>query len=320
MCIRDRVSAAPVVDSLELSGSAQVNLDVLISEVSSNITREFGIDWSVRSNPFTSLDPFSNPLHSPINGTRLATGALELVRQTVNIVDLESGAEVLSYEDLDVGATPRLAEGGIVLSHSKVVNSGEYQATAFLEAMAENGLLVVHARPTLTAVSGQPAEFFSGLEIPLPVVAERGTVGTQYSEVGVGLSFTPTVLDSGQISLLVEPRIREVVNGGANIAGAFVPNINERSASTRVELGDGESIAIAGLYRRISNSGESGIPMLKDIPLWGALFRSSRQREESVELIIVVTPRIVSGVPPALLAARSQPAQSARQLANEFHY
>ena len=214
----------------------------------------------------------------------------------------------------------RPADGGIVLSHSEIVNRGEHRVTGFLEALAQNGLVVVHARPTLTAVSGEPADFFSGLQIPVPTVSNQGVVGTEYQQTGVGLTFTPTMLDSDQISLSVDARIREVAAGGATIAGAMVPNINERSASTTVELGDGDSIAIAGLYRRNTTVSESGIPMLKDLPLWGALFRSSRETDRSAELIIVVTARIVAAVPDFAVAARPDAAGSARQLANEFYY
>ena len=233
--------------------------------------------------------------------------------------DPQFTSEVL---DLAVDNPIRGGEGGIVLSHSELVANSRYRATMFLEALANNGLAVVHARPNITAVSGQRAQFFSGLEIPVPTVTDRGTIGTEYRQTGVSLIFTPTVLDSDQISLTVEPRIREVAAGGATIAGTVVPNINERSASTTVELGDGQSIAIAGLYRRNTTSSEAGIPLLKDIPLWGALFRNAVEQEQSVELVIVVTPRIVSAVPALASTAGVPrgPAETAQQLANEFYY
>ena len=318
----EAVSNAPVVDALTLATPAQVNLDVLISEVSRNVTEELGIDWSL------DLNPFMIPLRTWATGagTRLGTGALQLANlyeQTVSWADPQTGETAFSNQVNELGvAMPaaRAADGGIVLSHSEIVNRGEHRVTGFLEALAQNGLVVVHARPTLTAVSGEPADFFSGLQIPVPTVSNQGVVGTEYQQTGVGLTFTPTMLDSEQISLSVDARIREVAAGGATIAGAMVPNINERSASTTVELGDGESIAIAGLYRRNTTVSEGGIPMLKDLPLWGALFRSSRETDRSAELIIVVTARIVAAVPDFAVAARPDAAGSARQLANEFYY
>ena len=326
--VRAVAGETPVVDALALQTPAQVNLEVLISEVSRSVTQELGIDWSV------DLNPFEDPLRTWVTGAgvRLATGALSVddaLVQNVQFFPVVNG--VVSSEPQFVNQVrelavvepiaPRGGDGSLVLSHTKVINSGKYRASAFLEALAESGLAVVHARPNLTAVSGQPAEFFSGLEIPVPTITDRGTIGTEYRETGVSLTFTPTVLDRDHISLVVRPRIREIAAGGATIAGTIVPNVNERSASTTVELGDGESIAIAGLYRRSATGSEAGIPLLKDIPLWGALFRQTRETTDSVELIIVVTPRIVAPVGGAAVAALgAAPGASARQLDNEFYY
>lgn len=327
--IRAVSGATPVVDALALETPAQVNLEVLISEVSRSVTQELGIDWSI------DLNPFENPLRTWVTGTgmRLATGSLGIddsLEQTVEFFPVTPDGIVAAepqftneIRELAVvqGSPLRGADSSVVLSHTKEVNSGKYRASAFLEALAENGLAVVHARPNLTAVSGEAAEFFSGLEIPVPTITDRGTIGTEYRQTGVSLTFTPTVLDRNQISLVVEPRIREVAAGGATIAGTVVPNINERSASTTVELGDGESIAIAGLYRRSTRGTEAGVPLLKDIPVWGALFRQGRESANSVELIIVVTPRIVAPVGAVVLADRRRgPGDAAMQMDNEFYY
>ena len=326
--IRAVAGETPVVDAIGLNGPAQVNLEVLISEVSRNVSQSLGIDWSV------DINPFENPLRTWITGTgaRLGTGALQIaniLEQDVLFYQVGPDGQpvgdpqfVNQVRELGVVNPIRGGQGGIVLSHSENFASDRYRATVFLEALADNGLAVVHARPNLTTVSGQPAEFFSGLEIPIPTITDRGTIGTEYRQTGVSLRFTPTVLDNDQISLRVEPRIREVAAGGATIAGAVVPNINERSVSTTVELGDGESIAIAGLYRRSTTSTEAGVPLLKDIPLWGALFRNTTERDQSVELIIVVTPRIVSAAPAVASVAgvTGTPGDTARQLANEFYY
>lgn len=324
--IRTVAGDMPVIDALSLSMPVQVNLEVLISEVSSTVTEEFGIDWSI------DLNPFEFPLRTWVTGTglRLGSGAFTIepaLEQTVEFAsvlpDSTEGPQFTNQiEELAVlPAAQRGGEGGIVLAHAKEVNSSKYRAAAFLDALADNGLAVVHARPNLTTVSGQPAEFFSGLEIPVPSISGQGVISTEYRQTGVSLTFTPTVLDREHISLVVQPRIREIAAGGATIAGTVVPNINERSASTTVELGDGESIAIAGLYRRTTTGSASGIPFLKDIPLWGNLFRQSTRREASVELIIVVTPRIVAALPPAGAAPGVSGATAGvAQLANEFYY
>ncbi len=337
--VRTVAGETQVVDAVSLDSPVQVNLEAVISEVSRNVTRELGIDWSL------DINPFAHPFRTLVSGVRLGTGALQLAdvyTQSLSFAPLlpdalppgigrlveEETANAtqaqLTTQELGVVRGARGGDGGIVLAHYKDIHGGKYRASAFLEALAENGLAVVLARPNITAVSGQPAEFFSGVEIPVPTVAEGGTVATEYRQTGVSLTFTPTVLDNDQISLTVQPRIREIASGGANIFGAFVPNINERSAATTVELGDGESIAIAGLYRRAMGSSTSGIPLLKDLPIWGGFFRTSRDTDRSVELIIVVTPRIVAAVraeqTAALGVAARSPADGTQRLGNEFYY
>ena len=313
----------PVVDALSLKTPAQVNLEVVISEVSRNVTQELGINWSADINPFMS------PLRTLVSGLRLATGPLDVApsySQNLRFVQVRGDGttedSTLQTNELGVTLPMRGGDGRVVLAHYDTINSGKYRATTFLEALAQNGLAIVHARPNLTTVSGEPAVFNSGLEIPIPTASQFGVVATEYLETGVNLRFTPIVLDNKQISLTVEPRIREVTAGGATIAGTEVPNINQRSASTTVELGDGQSIAIAGLYRNSTTSTRTGFPLLKDIPIWGALFRTTRETERSVELIIVVTAHIVAPLNTAL-AARTEitdPGGSAQRLGNEFYF
>ena len=319
--IRAVAGDQPLVEAISLKQPPQVNLEVVISEVSHNVSNVLGINWSLDHNPFL------HPLRTfATGGTLVGSGSQTLgpfFTDTFTFGELEGGGNfTIDRPSLGVASPDsRGGRGGIVLAHAEVVNSDEQVVTGFLEALAENGLAVIHARPNLTAISGQSADFFSGLEIPVPVVTDFGNVGTEYRDTGVSLRFTPTVLDNQQISLTVAPRIREVTTGGTMIAGALVPNINERSAQTTVELGDGESIAIAGLYRRNTRSDSSGVPLLKDIPLWGALFRNTEERNESVELIIVATPRIVRALPPAqALAGIRAPGSSPQQLENEYYY
>ncbi len=310
------VASGQVIDALELASPAQVSLEVLISEVSRSVANELGIDWSVDLNPFDDVTEWIWD-----TGVRLGTGAYQVGRVLEQTIVRSDGAGRLLYEieaeELATGMPAvRGGEGGVVLSKTHAVNSGKYRLTGFLDALARNGLVTVHARPSLTTMSGQPAEFFSGLEVPVPTLGEGGAVGTEYKQTGVGLTFTPTVLSRGQISLAVSAEVRELAVGGTTIGGAQVPNINERSAATTVELGDGESIAIAGLYRRSTSSSNTGIPVLKELPVWGALFSSAVERDDSAELIIVVTPTIVAGVPGLTHAAHA----SARRIGNEFHY
>ena len=319
--VRAVAGEIPVVDAMSRQAPVQINLEVLISEVSSEVTDEFGIDWSL------DINPFENPLTTLVDGLRLGSGLLQLggkYDQEIRFRDVGEGAAELDFQELGIlNPPPRGGEGGIVLSFHKDFPGSKYRTTAFLEALARNGLAVVHAKPNLTTKSGESATFFSGLEIPVPRITQLALVGTEYLETGVSLAFTPTALEDGRISLVVEATIREIAPGGTTIGGAFVPNINDRSAATTVEVPDGDSIAIAGLYRRINSSSESGIPLLKDLPFWGALFRNSVESDRSVELVIVVTPRVVTPFPAQLAQETLSSAALAvegRRLDNRFFY
>ena len=332
--VRAVAGETPVVDAMSRQAPVQINLEVLISEVSSEVTDEFGIDWSL------DLNPFTNPLTTLVHGLRLGSGLLQLggkydqelqfsevtpvIREDGTVALEERAVAELGFTEFGIlNPPPRGGEGGVVLSFHKDFPGSKYRTTVFLEALARNGLAVVHAKPNLTTKSGESATFFSGLEIPVPKITQFALVGTEYLETGVSLAFTPTAMDEKRVSLVVEATIREVAPGGTTIAGAFVPNINDRSAATTVEVADGESIAIAGLYRRINSSSASGIPLLRDIPFWGALFRNTRESERSVELVIVVTPRVVSPFPSQLAqetASGASLAMRERQLDNRFYY
>ncbi|MDD9961696.1 MAG: pilus assembly protein N-terminal domain-containing protein [Gammaproteobacteria bacterium] len=282
-----------VIDDLVLARPPQINLEVLISEVSRNVSNSLGVDWTIAR----------RHARTPVT-VAFANGAL------------------VSQALLEGDAATAVAQDAVVLSAERTFRWGNstIEVDAFLEALAGSGLGVVHAKPNLTAVSGETASFFAGLEIPVPTVSGTGNVTTEFRETGVSLDFTPVVLDENTISLRVEPTIREIVAGVTIIAGAAIPNINERSVSTTVELADGESMAIAGMYRRNRNRVESGIPMLKDIPLWGALFRDLTMDDDTIELIVVVTPRIVSALPAAVAAAAQTPGGGVRRLDEVYYY
>lgn len=316
----------PVVNGLSLDGPVEVNLEVVISEVSRNVTQQLGIDWSV------DINPFVHPLRTLVTGTgiRLGSGAVsvgpvwEQNLQFQAMLPDGTIAPTAEQATTELGSQhgTRGGDGGIVLAHSKEFNSGKYRATAFIEALAENGLAVVHARPNLTCASGETCYFNSGTQIPVPVTNPNGVVGADYRPTGVTLTFTPVVLDNDMIELTVEPGITEIATGGTNIGGAFLPNINQRTVTSTVSVGNGESIAVAGLYRNTTTSSQSGIPLLKDIPVWGALFRNTRETERSVELIIVVTPHIVAPLRDMTTAANAgtSPSETVKRLGNEFYY
>ena len=165
-----------------------------------------------------------------------------------------------------------------------------------IDALATAGLANVLARPNVTAISGESASFFSGGERPIPTGydSKTETIIFEYKKVGVLLDFVPTVVDTDRIVLTVRPEVSEPdASQPLAIGPVLLPVINVRRAETTVEVGDGESIVIAGLFRNRSNSIESGLPVLKDVPLFGLLFGRTSVRSDELELIVVVTARLV---------------------------
>jgi pilus assembly protein CpaC len=177
--------------------------------------------------------------------------------------------------------------------------------TNFIDALKQDGLVKILAEPTLIALSGQSANFLAGGEFPIPVPQGLGTVGIEYKSFGVGLTFTPVVLEDKKINIKVAPEVSELdYTTAIQLEGVAVPGITTRRASTTVELGDGQSFAIAGLLKDNTRDAIAKYPFLGEVPVLGALFRSNDYQRSETELIIVVTPHIVK---PLDMAKQSLP-------------
>ncbi len=163
-----------------------------------------------------------------------------------------------------------------------------------LDLAKTRGLARVLAEPRITAISGQSAEFLSGGEFPVPVPTEDG-VAVEFKEFGVGLKFTPVVLSSGKINLNLNVSVSEpVVANQANVPlFGDITALSKRSAGTTVELGDGQTIGIAGLLSENTRESVSQLPFAGDIPVLGNLFTSRSYVKGESELVIMVTPRLV---------------------------
>jgi pilus assembly protein CpaC len=158
-------------------------------------------------------------------------------------------------------------------------------------------VLSILAEPNLTALSGETASFLAGGEFPIPVPQEDGKVTIEFKDFGVQLAFTPVVLDRGRISLHVGPEVSELTTTGAvSINGFVIPALTTRRAETTVELGSGQSFAIAGLLKNNVDHDVSKFPGLGDLPVLGSLFRSDSFRNDETELVIIVTPYLVRPV------------------------
>ena len=140
-----------------------------------------------------------------------------------------------------------------------------------------DGLVTTLAEPNLTALSGETASFLAGGEFPIPISQSLGSISIEYKQYGVGLAFTPIVLADGRISMRVRPEVSELSNEGAVKLNDFtVPALTTRRAETTVELGSGQSFMIAGLLRNSTTNDINKAPFLGDLPILGALFRSTQ--------------------------------------------
>ncbi len=174
--------------------------------------------------------------------------------------------------------------------------------TMFVNVLKQNNLGRVLAEPNLVTTSGQEASFLAGGEYPIPVPQASGggtTITIEYKKFGVGLVFTPTVLDEGKIALKVAPEVSEIdttLTLSYTVAGILVPGLRVRRASTHVEVKDGQTLAIAGLLSDQYRTIVSKFPILGDIPILGALFRSNSYQKQETELVVLATPHLVKPV------------------------
>jgi pilus assembly protein CpaC len=179
--------------------------------------------------------------------------------------------------------------------------SGKGGLDLIFDALETKGLVKTLAEPTLVAMSGDTASFLAGGEFPIPVQQTSGGAGTaptitvEFKQFGVSLAFTPTILRDGLINLSVNPEVSDIdPSTSFNLGTIKVPGIKVRRAHTTVELRDGESFTIAGLLRDNYTNQIRGYPFIGDIPVLGALFRSTGYQKDETELVIVVTPHLVT--------------------------
>jgi pilus assembly protein CpaC len=177
--------------------------------------------------------------------------------------------------------------------------SGQRDYAGIVHALSSRNLLRTLAKPNLVTESGKEAKFLSGGEIPVPVSQQLGAITIEWKEFGVGLVFTPVVLDGDTISLKIRPEVSSLdPSRGVPIGGGIVPAIVKNEAFTNITLKDGESFAIAGLINNEVRQFVDKIPILGDLPIIGALFRSTRFQHNETELLFLVTAKLVRPAPP----------------------
>lgn len=245
---------------------------------------------------------------------RLAVTAPTQVNLRVRVAEINRNVQKqLGFNWDAVGQIGSFAVGLNVANNllPAAIPTNSLDASVLIDALDREGLISILAEPNLTAMSGETASFLAGGEFPILVPGGDDQVTIEFKKFGVSLAFTPTLLDAGRISMRVRPEVSELSTEGAitiPVAGGTltVPSLTVRRAETTVELASGQSFAIAGLIRNNVAQSVQKFPGLGDIPILGALFRSSDFKRNESELVIIVTPYIVRPAPGDSLASPTE--------------
>ncbi len=286
-----------VISRLKNATPLQVMLKVKIAEVSRSLTKSVGVNLASGDGPDQS---FLGNIGSGRN----------FVKHTD---DKETGTREWTFTNPEnlttIGGVTRLLG---------------FDLAASIDLEQNSGLVTTLAEPTLSALSGETASFLAGGEFPIPVASGINGTSVEFKEYGVSLAFTPTVLEGGRISMRVRPEVSELSSAGSiKIDGFEVPSLTTRRTETTVELGSGQSFMIGGLLRNSNNNSVDKAPWLGDLPIIGALFRSTSFRRDETELVIVVTPYLVKPVNANQIALPTDgfrgPNDAQRFLLNQSH-
>jgi pilus assembly protein CpaC len=270
------------VDATRVAGVQQVQLRVRIAEASRTALRQLAFGAVVGGNVFGGIQ---EPGGSPFQPVSIAPNPAS--SNSIKSGDFVWGGNQ-GGSNLSVSPTTTLF-GGVASANLQV----------YLQALTENRYVRLLAEPNLVAISGQQATFLVGGEFPIPivqgsVVGGGSTITIEYKEYGVRLNFRPEVIGDGRIRLEVAPEVSELSQIGALRQNGFtIPSLTTRRSSTTVELGSGQSFAMAGLLRSTDQGTVAKVPVLGDIPGLGVLFRSVRFEQQQTELVVMVTAEVV---------------------------
>ncbi len=285
-----------ILNMMKLVSGQQVMLRVRVSEVNRDALKRLGVDPSfVLSGGNFGMN---GALGSAISG--LAVGA--------------AGPNTLPSPDDFRGTS------GFSWS-----SNSNHRVGAVINALERDGLIKTLAEPNLVAVSGEQADFLAGGEIPVvtPSVATTGAASSatvEYKPFGVSVKFTPDVLSENRIRMLVQPEVSEISTANSVVMSGFtIPSITTRRARTTVELAPGESFMIAGLIKDNTKASIDQLPGLKELPVLGALFRSTEFQRNESELVITVTPYIVDPLKASEVKAPTDDFRPASQMEMFFY-
>lgn len=288
-------SSGKVINMLGVEDPQQVMLEVKVAEVSKTVLDKLGVNLTAK---ITSGDWSYRILNEFLKGGSIPPQLLLPNPMNAGYVP----PTLTNPTPFPIpGAPPRIGNGQFPNVNSIGGAHSSGNRSFLVDAQKDDGLVKILAEPTVLALSGHQGSFLAGGKILVPVSQSNQAGGTtntlEEKEFGVGLSFTPTVLEGGKINLVVNPEVSELSREGvtlvSNSSGAVLPLITTRRASTTVQLRDGQSFAIGGLVKNNVTTNVSAFPFLGELPILGALFRSTSFQTDKSELLFVVTPRLV---------------------------
>jgi len=262
-----------VVNLMHVGGVQQVMLEVRVAEINRSVAERIGINF----NALTSKGDFGV---NQINGLAPVSNLVRTLGSTTFTQGLSSNITAL---------------GGWTAASTLW--------SVFLDLLKQKNLGRLLAKPNLVTTSGQKASFLAGGEFPIPVpqsgIGGAATITIEYKKYGVQLDFTPVVLDDSKIAVKVHPIVSELDYTNAVTTNNFViPGLLSREMDTHVEVRDGQTFSIAGLLQDTSRNVINKFPVLGDIPVLGALFRSTNYQKNETELVALVTPHLVKPMAP----------------------
>ena len=257
-----------VINLLTVGSREQVLLKVTIMEMARTMIKQLGVNWDGNLTIGTGVLGFgSNP-------------GFAFSQALANVVSPLAGTTIPGRNGI----------GGLVTGSNGTV-------VVNLRALEQNGLVRTLAEPTLTAISGETANFLAGGEFPIPIATDDDGISVEFKPFGVGLSFTPLVLSEGRISMKVSTEVSELSQENSVSLGLIsIPGLKVRRAESTIELPSGGSLVMAGLISSKTKQSMEGQPGLKNLPVLGALFRSRDFQKNETELVVIVTPYIVDPV------------------------
>jgi pilus assembly protein CpaC len=281
--LANRYAPERVSNLMTVGGTQQVMLQVRFAEMQRSVSKSLSSSLALQG--------------VGLGGNLGVSGGTNALSTSTNIASALSGTSTTDGDD----------NGAFLFGF----NAGGIEVGILLEALESRGVVRTLAEPNLTALSGQEAKFLAGGEYPVPVSQDGGSISIEYKPFGVEMAFTPRVIDGDLINIELAASVSSIdPSNGFTANGFTIDAFRRRETSTTVEMRDGESFAIAGLLSDDFTDLNGQVPWIGDVPVLGALFRSAEYSRRQTELVIIVTPHLVTptrGEALALPTDRVQP-------------